>query len=279
MNNKLCVITGANSGIGFETTKALAAKGAYIVMVCRNGDKAQTARKKIVEETSNPGIDIVLCDFAIQAEIRQAADEIKKNYAQIDALINNHGFIASHREETVDGLEETFAVNHLGYFLFTNLLLDDIKAAGNARIVNVASNAHRRGEFNPKNLQLDSGFSPMQAYANSKLYNIMFTKELAKRLAKTDVTANCLHPGVIATNFGKSGSWYVQLFFRFLGRPFLKTPKQGAETVIYLAASPEVEEMSGIYFKNKQPTTPTKTARDDEAAKELWEMSEKFCGI
>ncbi|MEX0845397.1 MAG: SDR family oxidoreductase [Balneolaceae bacterium] len=279
MNNKLCVITGANSGIGFETTKALAAMGAYIVMVCRDEDKAEAARKKIISETANPGIEIVLCDFAIQAEIRNAADQIKKDYDKIDVLINNHGFIASKYVETVDGLEETFAVNHIGYFLFTNLLLDNIKAANNARIINVSSTAHRRGKFNPENSQLESGFTPMKAYANSKLFNILFTKELAKRLENTSITANCLHPGVIATNFGKNSSWYVQLFFRFIGRPFLKTARQGARGSINLATSPEVKQVSGVYFKNRKVAIPSKSARDEQAARQLWGMSEKFCGL
>ena len=153
MENKLVIITGANSGIGFETTKAIAKKGAYIVMVCRNEEKAENARQEIVEETGNSSLEIVLCDFAIQADIRKAADEIKEKFDKIDVLINNHGFLASERNETVDGLEETFAVNHIGYFLFTNLLLDHLKAADSARVVNVASEAHRAGEFDPDNVQ------------------------------------------------------------------------------------------------------------------------------
>ena len=225
MNNKLCVITGANSGIGFETTKALAKQGAYIVMVCRNEDKAEAARQQIIDETSNPGIEIVLCDFAIQSEIRTAAEHIKKNYEKIDVLINNHGFVAAEREETVDGLEKTFAVNHIGYFLFTNLLLDHIKASDYARIVSVASEAHKTGEFNPENIQLSEGFSPMKAYGNSKLFNILFTKELAHRLTETHVTANCLHPGVVASNFAQSGSWLLRTFFT-IGKLFMVSPKR-----------------------------------------------------
>jgi NAD(P)-dependent dehydrogenase (short-subunit alcohol dehydrogenase family) len=278
MNNKLCVITGANSGIGFETTKALAKQGAYIVMVCRNEDKAEAARQQIIDETSNPGIEIVLCDFAIQSEIRTAAEHIKKNYEKIDVLINNHGFVAAEREETVDGLEKTFAVNHIGYFLFTNLLLDHIKASDYARIVSVASEAHKTGEFDPENIQLAEGFSPMKAYGNSKLFNILFTKELAHRLTDTHVTANCLHPGVVASNFAQSGSWIMKTLFT-IGKLFMVSPKKGAETSIYLATSDEVEKVNGAYFKNKKATTPSKTARDAGAASELWKMSEKLCGL
>lgn len=278
MNNKLCIITGANSGIGFETAKALAQKGAFIVMVCRNEDKAEAARQKIITETSNPGIDIVLCDFAIQAEIRKAAEEIKKNYEKIDVLINNHGFLASEKEETVDGLEKTFAVNHIGYFMFTNLLLDLIKAADQGRVISVASEAHRSGEFNPDNIQLNENFSPWKAYGNSKLFNILFTKELANQLVDTNVTANCLHPGVIASNFAQSGSWGMKTIFS-LGKYFLSSPEKGAETPVYLAASEEVKDVSGAYFKNKKATTPSRAARNRQNANILWAVSEKLCGI
>jgi NAD(P)-dependent dehydrogenase (short-subunit alcohol dehydrogenase family) len=278
MNNKLCVITGANSGIGFETAKALAQKGAYLVMVCRNEDKAEAARAEIIKETSNPGIDIVLCDFAIQAEIRKAAGEIKKNYKKIDVLINNHGFLASEQEETVDGLEKTFAVNHIGYFMFTNLLLDRIKAADQGRIISVASEAHRAGEFDPENIQLSDNFTPWKAYGNSKLFNILFTKELAHQLVETNVTANCLHPGVVASNFAQSGSWIMRVLFT-IGKPFFVSPKKGAETSIYLATSDKVKDVSGAYFRSKKVATPSKTARNADAAGQLWDISKKLCSI
>lgn len=278
MNNKLCVITGANSGIGFETAKALSDMGAYLVMVCRNEDKAREARTQIMDATGNHGIDIVLCDFAIQSEIRKAAESICGQYEKVDVLINNHGFIASEREETVDGLERTFAVNHIGYFLFTNLLLDPLKAADNARIINVASEAHRTGSFNPDDLQLASGFSPLKAYGNSKLYNILFTIELADRLVDYGVTANSLHPGVVSTNFGDSGKWWIKLFYK-VAKPFLVSPEKGAETSIYLASSDDVEGVNGAYFKNKMAATPSKDARNKENAEYLWKISEKLCGL
>jgi NAD(P)-dependent dehydrogenase (short-subunit alcohol dehydrogenase family) len=278
MNNKLCIVTGANSGIGFETSKALAQKGAFLIMVCRNEEKAQAAKEEIIRETNNHGIEIVLCDFSIQSEIRAAAEEIKSKYDQVDVLINNHGFLASGRRETVDGLEETFAVNHIGYFMFTNLLLDHLKAADNARIINVASEAHRVGEFDPDNLQLNEGFKPFKAYGNSKLFNILFTKALAERLTDTNVTANCLHPGVVGSNFGQSGNWLMRLAYT-VGKPFMISSQKGAETPIYLATSDEVTDVNGAYFKNKKVSTPTKTARNKEAAKKLWDMSEKLCGL
>lgn len=276
MNNKLCVITGANSGIGFETARELAKQGAFIVMVCRNEDKAEAAKQKIHQESPSSGIDIVLCDFSIQDEIRAAADQIKASYEKIDVLINNHGFIAGSYNETVDGLEETFGVNHIGYFLFTNLLLDSIKAAGNARIINVASDAHKGGKFNPENLQLKDNYNHWVAYGNSKLFNILFTIELADRLKGTGVTANCLHPGVIRSNFGSKSTLLIRVFWKLAG-PFMKSNKQGAQTTIYLATSDEVEEVNGAYFKNSKVTAPADHAFDKEAAEKLWEISEELC--
>ena len=278
MHNKLVIVTGANSGIGYETTRALAKQGAFILMVCRNEEKAKEARKEIIDETGNTGLDIVLCDFSIQADIHKAAKEINSQYEKIDVLINNHGFLASEKEETVDGLEMTFAVNHIGYFLFTKLLLEKIKAADSGRIVSVASEAHRAGTYDPENIQLRDGFSPWKAYGNSKLYNILFTKELANRLTDTNVTANCLHPGVVASNFAQSGSWIMKTLFT-IGKLFFVSPKKGAETSIYLATSPEVENTNGAYFRNKKVATPSATARDPEAAKELWNISEKLCCV
>lgn len=277
MNNKLCVITGANSGIGFETAKELAHQGAFIVMVCRNEDKAEIARQDILSESTGSGVDIVLCDFSSQADIRRATKEIMATYKIIDVLINNHGFVAGSYNETVEGLEETFGVNHIGYFLFTNLLLDHIKAADHARIINVASEAHRSAsKFNADDLQLKNNYSTWKAYANSKLYNILFTVELAHRLKGTSVTANSLHPGVIASNFGKSSTALIKIFWK-IAKPFMKTNKQGAQTTIYLATSDEVAEVNGAYFKDSKVVTPTNQAFDKEAAEKLWEISEALC--
>lgn len=278
MKNKLCVITGANAGIGFETAKELARQGAFIVMVCRNEDKAVAAKKAIQAKIPSAGIDIVLCDFSIQDEIRNAADEIISKYEKIDVLINNHGFIQDKFEETVDGLESIFAVNHIGYFLFTNLLLPTIENSGKARIINVASNAHRNGKFEPENLQLRENFSSWQAYSNSKLFNILFTIELAGRVKETEVTVNCLHPGVIRSNFGNGLSPFASLLWK-LGSPFMKTNRQGADTTIYLATSEEVADVNGAYFDNSKVKTPFKQALDPEAARELWRMSEELCGL
>lgn len=278
MNNKLCVITGANSGIGYETALKLSAGGAYIIMVCRNEDKAVAARQQIINETGNPGIEIVLCDFAIQSEIRKAAAAITAQYQQVDVLINNHGVILSDREETVDGLEKTFAVNHIGYFLFTHLLLDSIKESDYARIINISSEAHRSGTFDENDIQLRNGFKPLKAYANSKLYNILFTNRLARELEGSTVTANAVHPGFVHTNFGRQGSFMMKSMM-FLARPFMISAKKGARTGIYLASSDEVEGVNGAYFKNSKAATPSRQARDTSAADQLWDMSLKLCSL
>lgn len=275
LSNKVCVITGANSGIGYETAKALAALGMYVIMVCRNEEKAESARIQLSRETANPSIEVVLCDFSIQHDIHHAAAIINDKFDKIDILINNHGLITSKREETIDGLEKTFAVNHMGYFLFTKLLLDKIKAADSGRIINVASTAHRQGTFNPSDIQLRKGFAPMRAYNNSKLFNILFTMELDQQLQGSGVTANCLHPGVIKSGFGREGSLLFKLMFGMIS-PFKITSQQGALTTIYLATSSEVEGISGEYFSKRKKARPSITARNMDYAKQLWEMSESF---
>ncbi|MEO1023275.1 MAG: SDR family oxidoreductase [Bacteroidota bacterium] len=278
MDNKVCVVTGGNSGIGYETAKAMAAKGAYVILVCRNEEKGQAARSMIMEQTQNHGVDVCLCDFSIQHDIHKAADVICSRFKTIDVLINNHGFIAGKRMITVDDLERTFAVNHMGYFLFTRLLLPAIYESDYARIVNVASEAHRTGSFEPENLQLETGFSPMKAYGNSKLFNILFTKELARRISHTHITANCLHPGVVRSNFASDGNHLLRWLFA-IGKPFMISPASGAKTSIYLATSDEVDEVNGAYFKNAKPAVPRALALDSEAAEELWDISSRLCGL
>jgi len=280
MQNKLCVITGANSGIGKATALELARQGAYIIMLCRNEDRAQKASDEIISKTGNSGVEVILADFAYQYEIREAADQIKNRFEQVDVLINNAGMIPSKRTETIDGIEKTFAVNHLGPFLLTNLLWEQLIAAPEARIVNVSSRVHRLGAsiFHLANLQLEEGYSPMKAYGLSKLCNIMFTHELALRLQDTNVIANALHPGLVGTRLSSQARWLMKLFY-FVGKPFMKSPATGAETPLYLATSDEVSDISGKYFKNKKIKKPAEIAYDDELTKQLWEISAELTGL
>ena len=277
MQNKLCIVTGANSGIGKATTLRLVEMGAYVVMVCRNEEKANKAKEEIINKTGNTGVEVMLADLAYQYEIREVADHFRNKYDQLDVLINNAGMIPSKREETIEGIEKTLAVNHLGPFLLTNLLIDHLKTAPEARIINVSSEVHRLGAsiFHLSNLQLEEGFSPTKAYGLSKLCNIMFTRELASRLADTSVTANALHPGVVSTHLASDASWMMKLFYT-IGTPFMKSPAKGAETPLYLATSDEVEGVSGKYFKNKKEIKPADVALDDDLCRKLWEISEEL---
>ena len=219
----------------------------------------------------------MLADLAYQYEIREVADHFKNKYDQLDLLINNAGMIPSKREETMEGIEKTFAVNYLGPFLLTNLLLEHMKAAPEARIINVSSEVHRIGAsiFHLSNLQLQEGFSPMKAYGLSKLCNIMFTRELAARLEDTSVTANALHPGVVSTRLASEASWMMKLFYT-IGTPFMKSPASGAETPLYLATSDEVAGVSGKYFRNKKEIKPADIALDDDLCRQLWNISEEL---
>lgn len=277
MQNKLCIVTGANSGIGKAITLRLVEMGAYVVMICRNEEKANEAKEEIISQTGSTGVEVMLADLAYQYEIREVADRFRNKYDQLDVLINNAGMIPSKREETIEGVERTFAVNYLGHFLLTNLLLDHMKAAPEARIINISSEVHRLGAsiFHLSNLQLQEGFSPIKAYGLSKLCNIMFTRELAARLKDTTVTANALHPGVVSTRLASEASWMMKLFYT-LGKPFMKSPTSGAETPLYLATADEVTGVGGKYFKNKKEIKPADIALDDDLCRQLWEISEEL---
>lgn len=277
MKNKLCMVTGANSGIGKATVMKLVELGAYVVMVCRNEEKAEKAKQDIITKTGNSGVEVMLADLAYQYEIREMADHFKSKYDQLDVLINNAGTIVSKREETIEGIEKTLAVNHLAPFLLTNLLLDHLKAAPEARVINVSSEVHRMGAaiFDLSDLQLQEGFSPMKAYGLSKLCNIMFTRELADRMKDTSVTANALHPGVVSTQLADEANWMMKLFY-FIGKPFMKSPVKGAETPVYLAVSDKVKGVSGKYFKNKKQIKPAEIAHNDDLTSKLWEISEEL---
>lgn len=280
VENRICMITGANSGIGKETAKTLAGMGAYVIMVCRNEKKAQHAKQEIIDETGHAGIEIMLADLAHQYDIREAAQAFNKKFDALDVLVNNAGIVASERRETPEGIERTFAINHLGPFLLTNLLMSALENAEQARIVNVSSEVHRLGAsvFDINNLQLKTGYSPMKAYAVSKLCNIMFTHELAKRHDSTSIKANALHPGVVSTQLADEASWWMKISY-FLGGPFMRSPKNGAQTSLYLATSDEIDGISGKYFKNKRLANASPIAFNDDLTNQLWEMSEELTGL
>ena len=272
VENKTCIVTGASNGIGLETARALAKDGANVVLVCRSAEKAAEAKADIERTTGSKRLSVELCDFSSQASIRAAAARITAAHEHIHVLVNNAGAVYMQREETVDGLEKTFATNHLGYFLFTNLLLDTLKKSAPARIVNVASMAHMTAKLDFGDLQHERSFSGIPVYNESKLANIYFTYELAERLAGTGVTANCLHPGVIASGFGHNNTGLMK-FFVTLGKPFLATTEKGARTQIFLATSPSVEGITGKYFSRSKEKKSSSVSYDVSARKTLWEKS------
>ena len=278
-NGKTVVVTGASSGIGLETTRELARRGARVIMVVRNRDKAQAAIDAIKTHQPDAQLELVLADLYSLAEVRRAAAEIRAKAPKLDVLVNNAGLIHDKRELTVDGLERTFALNHLAAFLLTYELRELLVASAPARVVTVSSGGHRFALFDWNDLAtMEKWISATSVYGASKLCNIWFAREAAKRFAGTGVTSNSLHPGAVASNFGQSGS----LLFRVgtkLAAPLLLTTEEGARTSIYLASSPDVEGVSGEYFIKCRIATPSRRARDDDSARRLWQLSEQLCGV
>jgi NAD(P)-dependent dehydrogenase (short-subunit alcohol dehydrogenase family) len=283
MKDQTCLVTGANVGIGKVTATELARQGARVVMLCRNAEKAEAARQDIVAQTGNDRVEVILVDFASQAQVRRAAAEFLAKHGQLHVLVNNAGFLAgAERILTPDGIESTLAVNHLGYFLLTGLLMPALRAAASAaapaRVVCVASEGHRfASKAGLADLQQAKDYSGIGAYCLSKLCNIMFANELARRLAEAGlpITANSLHPGGVNSNFGGLAQGWFGWVFKVL-KPFFLTVEQGAQTSIYLATAPEVAKVSGQYFSQKKVTTPSATARNPQLARQLWEQSEQL---
>ena len=279
IQGKRCLVTGATSGIGEATALGLAQAGAHVTLVARSLQKAEETQKRITAEVPNSAVEIVLCDFASFASIHAASDEILKRYERIDCLVNNAGVFVLDRQETQDGIESTFGVNHLGYFLFTRLLLPRLIHSAPARIVNVASHAHKFVNFDIDNLQPTENFSGINAYGVSKACNILFTGELARRIAGTGVTANSLHPGGVSTGLGSNNTGWLASLIRPLAMMVLKTPAKGARTSLHLAMSDSVSDTSGLYFANRRVNKPSAFATDPETARKLWEISEELCGL
>lgn len=278
MEGKTCLVTGATSGIGLTTAHALAAQGAAVVLVGRNPTKSVDAVDQIKRKTGNPAVEFLLADLSSQDQIRQLAQDFVSRFQHLDVLINNAGAVFAQRQETVDGIEMTFALNHLAYFMLTNLLLDTLEASAPARVINVASFAHRFGRMDFEYLQSQRGYIGWRAYARSKLANLLFTFELARRLEGTHVTVNALDPGLVATNFGLRGGGIVTAFKR-LHNIIALDPERGAHTSIYLATSPHVEGVSGLYFVKQRPTKSSRASYDTNAATRLWQLSDELTGL
>jgi NAD(P)-dependent dehydrogenase (short-subunit alcohol dehydrogenase family) len=273
MKGKIIVATGATSGIGEAAVLKLAELGARVVLVARDEARAQATMLKLEAGAPGLGHRVLLADLSSMAETRKVGTAIAASEPRIDVLINNAGALFSDRRVTPESLELTFALNHMAYFVLTEALRDKLVASAPARIVSTSSTAHQGASLDFDDLQSARGYGGFKVYGRSKLANILFTRELARRLAGTGVTANCFHPGVVATRFGSSSGGFASLVIPLL-RPFFLSPAQGADTLVYLASAPDVAKTTGEYFVKRRVVTPSSAARDDKAAKRLWEASE-----
>jgi NAD(P)-dependent dehydrogenase (short-subunit alcohol dehydrogenase family) len=277
MNGKTVLITGATSGIGRSTARELARLGATLYLVCRDQKRGEETVAEIAAATGNRDVHLLLGDLSSQAEIRRVAAEFLATGHPLHVLLNNAGVVHLHHELTGDGIETVFAVNHLAYYLLTLLLLDRLRESAPSRIVNVASDAHKFGKLDFDDLGGERKYRWTQSYGQSKLANILFTRELARRLEGSGVTVNCLHPGAVATGLGKNNGRWAQALIRALG-VFFRSPDRGAETSIFLASSPQVEGVSGKYFSDCKERRPSAAALNDEDARRLWNVSAELTG-
>ena len=274
------MVTGATSGIGKETARELAIRGAQVAVVGRNESKAEATVTAIREVTGNDKVDYLLADFASLEDVRRLAGQFKQRYGRLDVLVNNAGAMFFRRQESVDGYEMTFAVNHLAPFLLTNLLLETMQTSAPARIVTVASDAHDGATMEFDNLQFEKDYSGMKAYGRSKLANILFSYELARRLEGSTVTSNAMHPGFVSTGMGSNNlpRWLAGVLPR-VTRPFARDVARGAETVVYLVDSSQVETVSGLYFMDKQPIKSSPIPYDEALARQLWQISAEMVDL
>ena len=277
MQGQVCVVTGATSGIGKAAAAALAQQGAEIIVVGRDPARAE-ATAAAIQADGAPPPKVEIADLARLDQVRALAGRLNQTLDRIDVLINNAGLVLNERRVTPDGYEYVFAVNHLAPFLLTNLLRPKLTASAPARVITVSSDAHTAARLDLDDPNLEHGWSSWRSYSNSKLANILFTRELARRLDGTGVTANCLHPGVVRTGFGRDARPLMRVGIT-IARPFMLSPERGADTIVYLASSPDVAAKTGGYYVKREPREPSAAARDDGLARGLWETSERLTGL
>ena len=282
IKDKIVMITGANSGIGKQTARELNRMGAKVIMLCRNEDRAKKAMEEIIADTGNDDIEILIGDLESQDSIRNAVSEFKKTHDKLHVLINNAGFLNFKEQYTAEGYEKTWAINHLGHFILTNLLLDVIRASSPARIINLSSHGHNFADENPLEDMMyeNKKYKHIKAYGNSKLMNLYFTFELARRLEGTGITVNAIHPGPIRSSFGRSKNnpWWYRIGYS-MSAPFLKSVAKGAATSVHLATSQEGAEISGKYWAQCKERKPSELSYDVEMQQQLWEISEQLTKI
>jgi NAD(P)-dependent dehydrogenase (short-subunit alcohol dehydrogenase family) len=277
MQGQVCVITGATSGIGKAAAAALARQGAEIIVVGRDPGRAE-ATAAAIQADGAPPPKVEIADLARLDQVRALAGRLNQTLDRIDVLINNAGLVLNERQVTPDGYEHVFAVNHLAPFLLTNLLRPKLTASAPGRVITVSSDAHTAARLDLDDPNLEHGWSSWRSYSNSKLANILFTRELARRLDGTGVTANCLHPGVVRTGFGRDARPLMRVGIT-IAKPFMLSPERGADTIVYLASSPDVAAKTGGYYVKRQLREPSAAARDDGLARRLWEISERLTGL
>lgn len=283
MQNKVVIVTGATNGIGEFTAKALATKGATVVLVSRNQARLNTSIEKIKSATGNENISGIQADLSVMAQVRQAAETFLAQYSRLDVLVNNAGAIFENRQESADNYEMTLALNHLNYFLLTHDLLPILQQTANtygeARILNVSSGAHYRGKIDFQDFQAMHDYNSFRRYSETKLMNILFTYALAKRLQGTGVSVNTLHPGFVDTGFGNNMSFIWRNIIKVMKSFMAKTPQDGAETSIYLASSPEVRGITGKYWDDKKQKRSSSRSYDEASQEKLWQRSTELTGI
>ena len=279
MKGKVAVVTGANSGIGLATAKGLAEQGAHVVALCRNPARGEAAVAEIKAATGSKTVDLVLCDLGNLASVRTAAAELQERFPKIHVLVNNAGVMMPERKETHDGFEATFGVNHLGPYLLTRLLVDTLQASAPARVVNVSSTMHHIGRVDFDDLdRTRRSYHGIAAYSDSKLANVLFSNELARRLEGTRVTSNAVHPGVIRSEINRDATGLAQKAVRMV-RPLLASPEKGASTSLHVATSPKTQAVSGKYFASRRKAYASRSSRDTKAQRRLWDVSAKLVGL
>jgi NAD(P)-dependent dehydrogenase (short-subunit alcohol dehydrogenase family) len=278
VKGKVCLVTGANTGVGRAAARGLAETGATVLLICRSREKGEEARDSIRKETGNPAVHLLLGDLSSQEQVRRLAHACLSNHPRIHVLVNNAGVYLWERALTADGLEMTLAVNHLAPFLLTHLLLDGLKAAAPSRIINVSSIVHRVGRIHFDDLGGGKRYTGSRAYDQSKLANVLFTQELSRRLQGTGVTANSMEPGGVRTDFFRDFRGFRRLLVT-VGAPFLRSPEKGAQTILHLATSPEAVGITGGHFASCRKIRPARRGRDREVARRLWDVSRDLVGI
>ena len=273
MQGRVCVVTGATAGMGQATAMELARRGATVVLVARSAERAERTRALVARAAGDDHVAVVRADLSVQAQVRAAAARILERWPAVHVLVNNAAVYTRRREETADGIEMQLAVNHLAPFLLTNLLLDRLRAGAPARVVTLSSGAHHYGRIAWDDLGMRRRYNGLRQYANTKLFNVLFTRELARRVPAAQVAANTMHPGVVGTSLLFGGWAPLRLF-----KPLMRTPEQGARTTVYLASSPDVAGTTGGYYQDERPARIARAAGDDVAARRLWETSEEMTG-